>query len=156
MSTPCLSRPKEPSLFSPVVALLLQDSWRFPQNPTLPSLASPTSNIGRVEKACSFGSVAKLYGDHESVQRRPCNKYGNINDWAQSHYLWAQSQKTDQHHWAPKPFTFYKSSWTAFFAGDHPCYFQRRFCRWCHPVDEKHGTVSAPPAPTGSKQHLIL
>ena len=51
--TPCTSRPKVPSLSSLVVAPLLLNSWHFPHNPTLPSLASPTSDVGQGENVCS-------------------------------------------------------------------------------------------------------
>ena len=79
-------------LFSPAVAPLLQDSGQSLHNRTLPSLASPTSDIGCVENACCPGNVAIFRGDHESVQRRPCNKYGKRNSWALSQHMWAQSK----------------------------------------------------------------
>ena len=91
--TPCLSRPMEPLLFSPAVALPLQDSWHSPYYPTLPSLASPTLNVGRVKNAGCLGSFANFRRAHESEQRRPYNKYSKKNSWAFSKYLWAQSRK---------------------------------------------------------------
>ena len=154
--TPCLSWPKEPSLFSPAVATHLHDWWHSHHNPTLPSLASPTSHVGCVGNACCPGSVAKFRGDHKSVQRRTCGKYGNRIYWASSQHLWAQSQKTDKHHQPPTLSSFCKCFWTAIFAETHPCHSHRRLCPWCHPIGEKHRTASVLSAPAGSKHHLIL
>ena len=154
--TPCLSRPKEPLIFSPAVAPLLQDSWHSLHNPTFLSLASPTSDVGCVENACCFGRVSKFRGDHESVRRRTCDRYDNRNGCTLSQYLWAQSQNTDQHHWYLTFSSFSKFFWTPFFAGAHRCHSHRRLCRWCHPIEEQHGSASALPAPTSSERHLNL
>ena len=83
-------------------------------------------------------------------------KYGNRNGWALSQCLWAQSQKTDQHHWSPTLCSFCTSFRTAFFAGAQPCHSHRRLCRWFHPIEEQHRTASAVPTPTGSRYILIL
>ena len=37
-----------------ILSLLLQDSWHSPHSPTIPSLASPTSNVGCVEKLAAL------------------------------------------------------------------------------------------------------
>ena len=42
-----------------------------------PSLASPTSDVGRMENTCCHGGVAKIRGDHDSVQRGLGDKNGN-------------------------------------------------------------------------------
>ena len=68
--TPCLSLPKEPSLFFPAYAQLLQDSWHSPHCPTLHNLAPSNSKFGCVENVCFLGSVAIFCGDHQSEQRR--------------------------------------------------------------------------------------
>ena len=75
----------------PPGALLLLDSWHSRHNPALPSLASPTSGAGRTESVCCPRSAAKLRGDHESAQTRPCDKFCNKNDWVLSQHLWPQS-----------------------------------------------------------------
>ena len=141
----------EPSLSSPTVAPLLQDSWHSPHNPTFPSLASPNSDVVRVENACYPGSVAKFRGDHHSVQSRPCDKYGNRNGCGPSH------KKLTNITAPPTLSSLCKSFWTSIFDGNHPCHsHHHRLCRWCHPIEEQHGMASALPAPTGSTHHLIL
>ena len=117
MGTPCLSRPKKPSLSSIAGALLLLDSWRSPHSPAFPSLASPTSDVGRAESVCCPGSAAKLRGDNESTQTRPCDKICNKNDWILSQYLWAQSQRIAQHHSSPELSSSCTFSWNVTDAG---------------------------------------
>ena len=124
------SRPKQPSLSSPAVTILLQDSWHPPQSPTLPSLASPTSNFGRVEKTCCPVRVAKFRGDHESEQRRPYDKYCNEKSWAFFLTSVSPVKKIDRHHWSPTPSSFYMSVCIAFFDGAHPCHFQHYLCHF--------------------------
>ena len=102
MGTPCLSRPKEPSLSSPAAALLLLRSWCSPHSPALPSLASPTSNVDRAESVYCPGSAAKSRGDHESAPTRPCDKFCSKNDSVMLQHQWAQSQRMAQHQSFPK------------------------------------------------------
>ena len=119
MGTPCLSRPKEPSLFSPAGALLLLDSWRSPHSPALHSLASPTSDVDRSESVCCPGNAAKSRGDHESAQTLPCDKFCNKNDLVLSHYLWDQLQRIAQHHSSPILSSFCMFSRKVTVAGAH-------------------------------------
>ena len=156
MGSPCLSRPKEPSLSSPAGALLVVDSWHSPHNPALPSLVSPTSDVGRGDSVCCPGSAAKFRGDHESAQTRPCNNFDNRNDWVLSQHLWAQSQRTAKHHSPPRLFSSSTSSWNITVAGVQPCRSRRPLCHWYRPTEEEHEMSSTLLAPTDSKDYLIL
>ena len=104
MGTPCLSRPKGPSLSSPAGVLLLLDSWPSPHNPALPSLASPISNVGRAESVCCPRRVAKFRDDHESAQTRPCDKFCGRHDWVFSQHLWASHKELPN---TTNPHTFF-------------------------------------------------
>ena len=150
MGTPCLSRPKEPSLSSPAGALLLLDSWRSPHNPALPSLASPTSNADRPE------SAAISRGYHESARTRPCEKFCNKNDWVLSQHQWAQSQRIAQHHSSPKLPSSCTFFWNVTAAGAHQHRFRHHLCQWCRPIEEEHVKASDRLAPVDSKHLLTL
>ena len=156
MCAPCLSRPKEPSLSSLAGALLLLDSWRSRHSPEFPSLASPNSDVGRVESLCCPGSAAKFRGDHGSAQTRPCDKICSRNEWVLLQHLWAQSQRNAQHHFFPKFSSFCTFSWNVNVAGAHLCRFRRHLCHRCRPTDEEHVMASVLHAPIDSKHHLIL
>ena len=156
MGAPCLSRPKEPSLSSPAGALLLLDSWHFPHNRAIPSLASPITNVGRAESVCCLGSAAKFRGDHESAQIHPCDNFCNRNGWVLSQHLWAQTRKIAQHHPSPKFSSFCTFSWNLTVAGAHLYRSRCHLCHWYRPTEEEHRMAFAPLAPTDSKDHLIL
>ena len=93
-STAPVSSTMKPSLSSPVVALLRLDSWHSPHNQALSSLLSPTSDVGRRETVCCLESAAKVRGNLESAQTRPCDKYGKRYGCLLSQNLWVQSQRT--------------------------------------------------------------
>ena len=156
MGTPCLSRPKEPSLSSLVGALPLLGSWRSPHSQALPSLVSPTSNVGCAENVCCPGSAAKFRGDHESAQTRPCDKFCKKSDCVLSQHVWAQSQRIAQHHSFPKLSSSYTFSWNVNVAGAEQYRSRHHSCHWCRPTEEEHGIASVLLAPIGSKHHLIL
>ena len=156
MGTPCLSRPKEPSWSSLAGALPLLDSWRFPHSQALPSLASPTANVDRAESVCCPGSAAKSRDDHESAQKRPCDKFCSKNDWDLSQHLSAQSQRVAQRHLFPKLASFCTSSSNVTSAVAHQHHSRHHSCQWYRPTEEEHGMASVPPAPTDSEHHLIL
>ena len=142
---------KEALINLPAVALLLQDSWHSPQSPTLLSLASPTSNFGRVQIACCLGSVAKLLGDHESEQRRPYDKYG-IKMTGLCRKICGPSQKKLPNITGPPRLLHVISALAPHSPqGVNPCHFHCRLCSWCHLVEEQHLTASAPPASAGSR-----
>ena len=156
MGTPCLSRPKEPSLSSLAGALLLLDSWNSPHSPALPGLASPTSNVDRAESVCCPGSAAKSRGDLEGAPTHPCDKFCNKNDWVWSQHQWAQSERIAQHHSSPKLSSFCTFSWNVTVTGAHQHRFRHHLCQWCRATEEEHGKASVRLAPVGSKHHLTL
>ena len=156
MGSRCLSRPKEPSLSSVAGALPLLDSWRSPHSQALPSLLSPTSNVGRAESVCCPGSAAKSHGDHELALTRPYDKFCRRKDWVLSQHLWAQSQRIAQHHSFPKLSSSYTISCNVTAARAHQHRFRHHLCQWYRPTEEEHGMAFLPPAPVDSKRHLIL
>ena len=156
MGTPCLSRPKEPSLSSLAGALLLLDSWRFSFSPELPSLASPSPDAGHAESVCCPGSAAKSGDDHESAQTCPCDKLCNKNDLVLSQHLWAQSQRIAQRHSSPKLSSFCTFSWNVTVAGAHQYRSHHHLCQWSRPTEEEHEKASVLLVPVGSKHHLTL
>ena len=156
MGTPCLSRPKEPSLSSLAGALLLLDSWCSPHSPALPNLASPTSTVDRAENVGCPGSAAKSLGDHESAPTRPCDKFCKKMTGFCRNICGSQSQRISQHHSSPKLSSFYTFSLNVTSAGAQHYRFRRHFCQWYRPTEEEHGMASVPLAPIGSKHHLIL
>ena len=136
MGTRCLSRPKELSLSSPAGALFLLDSSHSHLNPELPSLASPTPDVGRAENVCCPRSAAEFRGDHESARTHPCDKYDNRNDWVLSQHLWTQSQKTVQHHLPPKFSSSCTFSWNVTVAGAQQYRSHRHLCHSYRPTGE--------------------
>ena len=157
MGIPCLSRPKEPSLSSLAGALLLLDSWRSPQNsPALPSLASPTSDVGCSKSVCCSESAVKYRGDHESAQTRPCDKFYNKNDWVFVATSVSPVTKKRPTSLAPNFSSFCTFSWNVTVAGAQQHHSRHHSCQWYRPTEEEHGMVSVPPAPVDSEHHLPL
>ena len=114
-----------------------------PHNPTLRSLAAPTSEVGRAESVCCPGSAAKSRGGHESAQTCPCDKFCNKIDWALSQHLCAQSQRTAQHHSSPKLSSSCTFSWNVTVAGVHLYCSCHHSCHWCRPTEEEHWLASS-------------
>ena len=156
MGTPSPSRPREPSLFPLAGAEFLPDSWHSPRNAALPSLVSPTSNVGRAESACCPGSAVKSHDGHELAPRRLFGKFCSRNDWALSKHLSAQPQKIAQHYSPPKPSSSCTSSWNEDFDGAPPSRSRRHLCLWSQATEEQHGMDPAQHVPVASKHHLIL